>query len=77
MFGHCDYSTACTPQQEPSISQLRCRQLLPFDLLHLVGSQVLRVAPNLLCIVVVVESLLQVVPPIVEHSLRPLIRRLS
>jgi hypothetical protein len=73
MFGHCGYSTACILGQELLVCQLRCGQLLPFDLLHLTGSRALRVVPNLLCVVVVVESLLQVVPPAMGLSLRYLI----
>jgi hypothetical protein len=73
MFGHCDYSVVCTPQQEPSVFQLRSWRLLPFGLLHLAGSWALRVAPNLLCVVVVVELLLQVVPPAMGLFLQPLL----
>jgi hypothetical protein len=73
MFGHCDYLFACTPGQEILVSQLCSWRLLTFDLLHLAGSRALRVAPNLLCIIVVDESLLQFVPPIVGLSLRYLL----
>jgi hypothetical protein len=71
MFGCCGYSISCIPRKDILVCQLCCGQFLPLGLLCLVGSQVLRVAPNLLCITVVVESLLQVALPTVGLYLLP------
>jgi hypothetical protein len=50
MYGHCGYSAACIPGKDILVSQLCFEQLILFGPLLLVGSRVLRVAPNLLCV---------------------------
>jgi hypothetical protein len=77
MSRHYDYSVSCIPMQYILIYQLCCEKFLLAGPLCLEGSRAQCRAPILLCIVGATRLLLQVVPPTVELSLRPLLQKLS